>query len=75
MGQVWRKRTRPSPEELVIPDDIHLAQKIRQQTQDDLRVLRRQAPLVRVMTDALIDRQGKNHYIELLYQHVPRGVS
>jgi len=35
--------------------------------------LRRQAPSVRRMTDVLIDRQGRNHYIELLYQHVPRG--
>lgn len=75
MVEVWRKRTRPAPEDLVIPDDVAEAKQIRQETQQDLRQLRRQAPFVRVMTDVLIDRQGKNHYIELLYQHVPRGVS
>ena len=72
---MWRKRTRPAPEELVTPDDIGEAVAMREQTLEQLSEVRRQAPLVRMLTDGLIDRQGKNHYIELLYQHVPRGVS
>lgn len=72
---MWRKRTRPAPEELVIPDDIGEAVAMRKEAEAQLVALRRQAPLVQRMTDVLIDRQGKNHYIELLYQHLPKGAS
>ena len=72
---MWRKRTHPAPEQLVVPDDIDEAVAIREETRATLDDVREQAPLVQRMTDALIDRQGKNHYIELLYQHVPRGAS
>lgn len=48
---------------------------MREAATSDIRALKHQAPLVDRMTGVLIDRQGKNHYIELLYQHVPRGVS
>lgn len=72
---MWRKRTRPTPEELSVPDDIHEAVAIREETRVALDEARQQAPLVRRLTDGLIDRQGKNHYIELLYQHIPRGAS
>ena len=72
---MWRKRARPAPEELVTPDDIAEAVAMREETLEQLSAVRRQEPLVRRLTDGLIDRQGKNHYIELLYQHVPRGVS
>ena len=72
---MWRKRTRPAPEDLVIPNDIDEAVAIREEARAQLDDLQQQAPLVQRMTDVLIDRQGKNHYIELLYQHVPRGAS
>lgn len=48
---------------------------MRKEAEAQLVALRRQAPLVQRMTDVLIDRQGKNHYIELLYQHLPKGAS
>jgi hypothetical protein len=48
---------------------------MRQETLSGLIEVRRQAPFVRRITDVLIDREGKNHYMETLYQHVPRGVS
>lgn len=70
---MWRKRTRPEPCDLVIPDDVGEAVAIREEAQQELRVLKRQEPFVRRLTTGLIDRQGKNHYIELLYEHVPRG--
>lgn len=59
----------------MVPNDIDEAVAIREETRAQLDDLRQQAPLVQRMTDVLIDRQGKNHYIELLYQHVPRGAS
>lgn len=70
---MWRKRTRPSPEDLVIPDDIHEAREIRADATAELRQVRQQGPLVQRISAGLIDRQGKNHYIELLYQRLPRG--
>ena len=69
---MWRKRTRPAPEDLVIPDDIHEAREIREETNAALHAVRRQAPIVRLISEGLIDRQGKNHYIELLYQRLPK---
>ena len=72
---MWRKRTRPAPEDLVIPDDIGEAVAAREETHEQLAALRKQAPFIRMMTDAMIDRSGKNHYMETLYQHVPRGAS
>lgn len=65
---MWKKRT---PRE-VVPDDIAQARAIRRETNAELYEARQQAPIVRRLTDGLIDRQGKNHYIELLYQHVPK---
>lgn len=72
---MWRRKSRPAPEELVIPDDLHEARKIREETRTGLIKVQRQDNLVQRMTDGLIDRQGKNHYIELLYQHVPGAIS
>lgn len=72
---MWGKRTRPDPESLVIPDDIQEAREIRAETTAELMAVRRQAPFVRRISEGLIDRQGKNHYIELLYRHIPRGAS
>ena len=72
---MWGKRPRPSPEQLIIPDDIGEARAIREETRTELSMVRKQAPRVQRMTDVLINRQGKNHYIETLYSHVPRGAS
>lgn len=72
---MWRKRTRPEVDLPPVPDDITEAQKLRAQATAQLKAVQRQAPMVQRMTDVLIDRQGKNHYIELLYQHVPKGAS
>ena len=70
---MWRKRNRPAPEQLIVPDDTAEAVVIREEAKAKLATIKEQAPLVRKMTDVMINRQGKNHYIELLYQHVPRG--
>lgn len=72
---MWRKRTRPTPEELEIPDDLDEARALRQEAQTGLIEVHLQAPLVRYLTSTLIDREGKNHYMETLYQYVPRGTS
>lgn len=72
---VVRKKSQTVPESTVVPDDIDEAIAVRNQTNTDLINLRRQAPAVQRMADALIDRQGKNHYIELLYRHIPGGTS
>lgn len=66
-----RKKSQTVPESTVVPDDIDEAIAMRDQTHTDLVNLRRQEPSIRRMADALIDRQGKNHYIELLYRHIP----
>lgn len=72
MRDVWfSKRNRPTTEELAPRDDIDEAVAIREEARTGLVDLRKQAPAVRMMTDILINRAGKNHYIELLYQHVP----
>lgn len=68
---MWGKRTRP---DLIVPDDIAEARAIRAETRSELREVRRQAPVVRLISEGLIDRQGKNHYIELLYKRLPREV-
>lgn len=65
---MWRKR--PAPEDLTQRDDVHEAVAIREETRVEMLAVRRQAPLVRLLTDALIDRHGRNHYMETLYQHV-----
>lgn len=68
---MWAKRTRP--EDLIIPDDIHEARAIRADADAELHEVHQQAPFVRRISAGLIDRQGKNHYIELLYQRLPKG--
>jgi len=68
---LFSKKNRPTAEDLAPRDDIDEALAIREETQAKLSDIRKQAPAVRKMTDILINRAGKNHYIELLYQHVP----
>jgi hypothetical protein len=73
---VWRRRNRPSPEELVVPDDLAEAREVRDATTAELDRLTEAAPFFARLWGPLIDRQGKNHYIELLYHHhAPRGTS
>lgn len=62
-------------ERVVVPDDIAEARQVRAETRADLARLRRTAPLIDRLAGRIIDRQGKNHYIELLYQHAPKGAS
>ena len=70
---MWRKRSRPAPEDLAVRDDLDQARAIRQEAQSGLIDLRKQEPFVQRLAGGMINRQGKNHYMELLYQHVPRG--
>ena len=61
---MWgKKRT------LAVPDDVDEARAIRVQTTAELRTVRGQTPFIQRMADGLIDRRGRNHYIELLYKH------
>lgn len=70
---MWGKRGRPTPEQLAPRDDVAEAREMRRAARTDLIDLRGQSGLVQKMTDTLIDRQGRNHYIELLYEHLPKG--
>lgn len=72
---MWRRRTRPDPDDLVPRDDIAQAREIRSETTAELRAVRQQAQFVQRISEGLIDRQGKNHYIELLYRRLPKGAS
>ena len=72
---MWRKRPRPTPEQLEIPDDLDEARALRKEAQTGLIEVHRQAGLVHYLTSTLIDREGKNHYMETLYQYVPKGAS
>ena len=72
---MWRKAKRPAPEELVVPDDIDEARELREANRADLAELQSKVPIINLLADRIIDRQGKNHYIELLYWHAPRGAA
>lgn len=70
-----RKRTRPTPDELAIPDDIAEAREVRAETTAAMADLHAKAPMLERLANVMINRQGKNHYIELLYHHAPKGAS
>lgn len=72
---MWGKRKRPAPELLEPRNDVAEARSVRASIRTDLLDLQGQSGLVRKMTDTLIDRQGRNHYIELLYEHIPKGAA
>lgn len=72
---MWGKRRRPAPELVEQRDDIDAARKLREQTRTDMNDVINQAPLVRKITDVMIDRQGRNHYIETLYEYLPKGAA
>lgn len=72
---MWGKKRRPAPEQLAPRDDIDEARSVREEVKTDLINLHGQSRFVDSMTNALIDRQGRNHYIELLYEHIPKGAT
>lgn len=75
MASVWGKMRRPAPELLEPRDDIDEARAIREEAITDMIDIRMQAPFVRKITNVMIDRQGRNHYIETLYEHLPKGAA
>jgi hypothetical protein len=72
---VWKRRSRPAPEDLVQRDDIAEARAAREDAVTGLIKLREQEGLVQKISNVLIDRQGHNHYMELLYTHIPGSAS
>jgi len=72
---VWGRKKRPAPEQLAPRNDIAEAREIRRAATAGLNEVRGQSALIQSMTDALIDRQGRNHYIEQLYEYIPKGVA
>lgn len=74
MVPLWRSKKRPTPEQLVIPDDVAEAIALRKTSTAEIAKLEAMAPFVARLTSGLIDRRDRNHYIELLYQHA-RGTS
>jgi len=57
----------------VLRDDIHEARALQEQATGELAVIRQNETFFSRLTEPLIDRQGKNHYIETLYHHYPRS--
>lgn len=72
---MWPKKPRPAPELLEQRDDVEEARALREQTLTERIYLRKQAPVVEKIANVMIDRQGRNHYIETLYEHLPRGAA
>lgn len=70
-----RKKNRPTPDQLVLRDDIHEARALQEAATGELEVLQSsRATLFTRLTAPIIDRQGQNHYIETLFHHYPRSV-
>lgn len=72
---MWNRRNRPPVEDLVPRDDIAEARAIREETRTGLIDIRQQDGFVQKISNVLIDRQGHNHYMELLYSHIPGSAS
>lgn len=72
---MWNRRKRPTADDLVPRDDIAEARAIREETRSGLIDLRQQEGFVQRISNVLIDRQGHNHYMELLYTHIPGSAS
>lgn len=68
---MWRKRPRPTPEELAPRDDLDQARQELAKVRSGIIDLRAQEGFVERISNIMIDRQGNNHYMELLYTHVP----
>lgn len=67
---MWRRKPRPTLETPAVPNDIHEAVELRAENRAELVDLRKKAPLIERLTGVQIERLGKNHYLETLYQHV-----
>lgn len=72
---MWFKKNRPAPEAVLPRDDIEEARAARAEAQSGLIKVREQESFVRAISNIMIDRQGRNHYMELLYTHIPGGAS
>lgn len=72
---MWTRRNRPTAEELSPRDDIAEARAIREEARTGLIDVQEQDGLVQRISNVLIDRHGKNHYMELLYTHIPGSAS
>lgn len=68
---MWRKRPRPTPEEIAPRNDLDEAREQLAKAHSGIVELRAQEGFVQRVSNVLIDRQGKNHYMQLLYEHVP----
>lgn len=68
-----QRKTRPTPEQLAVRNDVHEAREAQSAATGELEALRAAKPFLAKLTAPIIDRQGKNHYIETLYQHYPRS--
>lgn len=68
---MWFSKNRPSPEAVTPRDDSHEAAAALAQTESGLIRVREQENLVERISSVMINRQGRNHYMELLYEHIP----
>lgn len=68
---MWHKRPRPSPEELAPRDDIDQARAELAKAHSGIIQLKEQEGFVQRISNVMIDRQGRNHYMDLLYSHIP----
>lgn len=68
---MWSKKSRPSPEAVTPRDDLHEARAAREEVASGIIKVRQQENFVQRISNVMIDRQGRNHYMELLYSHAP----
>lgn len=72
---MWFNKNRP-PADLVTPrNDADEARASIEQTESGLVKVREQESFVQRISKVMIDRQGRNHYMELLYEHIPGSAS
>lgn len=68
---MWFKKSRPSPEDVAPRDDIDEARAVKAEVSSGIIKVREQEGFVQRISNVMIDRQGRNHYMELLYSHAP----
>ena len=67
------RRPKVKPPLLVeVPDDIEEARALRGANSAELAVVKAQEPIIFRLANALIERRGENHYIELLYSYTEK---
>ena len=71
---MWRNKKRPTPEQLVVPDDVGEAIALREVATAEIEQLEKADPVIARLATGLIERRPKNHYLELLHLHA-RGAS